>query len=119
MSRLIVLVLGMLAVAAPALGAASGRIRLAVVPSTVAPGGAIRVLGNAGDCPRGDTVIAISRAFPGRQFGAAGALTGRVGRGGAFSIRGRVRSRVARGRYVVTARCGGGNLGVAAYVRIS
>ena len=117
--RTLALVLGLLAVAAPALGAGNGRIRLSVVPSTVAPGGAIRVVGNAGDCPRGDTVFAISLAFPGRQFGAAGALTGRVARGGAFSIRGRVRSRVARGRYVVTARCGGGNLGVAAHVRIS
>jgi hypothetical protein len=118
MDKTIALILGVLAVAAPALGAADGRIRLAVVPPTVARGGAIRVVGNADGCPRGDTVFAISRAFPGRQFGAAGALTGRVARSGAFSIRGRVRARIARGRYVVTARCGGGNLGVAAYVRI-
>ena len=118
MRRTLALVLGVLAAAAPAPGARDGPIRLAVVPSTVPPGGAIRVVGNAGDCPRGDTVFAISRAFPGHQFGAAGALTARVARGGGFSIRGRVRARVARGRYLVTARCGGGNLGVAAHVRI-
>jgi hypothetical protein len=103
-----------LALASPA-GAA--RVRIAVFPAVASPGAAIRVVGNAGSCPRGDTVAAISAAFPGHAFG-KGALSGRVRAGGAFTIRGHVRARARPGRYVVTARCGGGNLGVAAYLRV-
>lgn len=97
--------------------ASPAHTRLAVTPATVRPGGVVLVTGNAAPCPRGDTVFAISRAFPGHAYG-EGALTGRVRAGGAFSIRGRVRRTIRAGRYAVTARCGGGNLGVQAFVRI-
>ena len=100
---------------APAAGA---RVRLAVAPRIVSPGGAISVTGNAGSCRAGNVVFAISRAFPGRAFGGEGALTARVRRGGGFAVHGRVRRGLRAGRYVVTARCGGGNLGVSAVVRV-
>ena len=106
------LLAGSVAAAAPA------RVRLAVVPSPVSPGAAVRVVGNAGSCPAGSSVFALSRAFPGRQFGGWGALSGRVGAGGSFAIRGHVRSALRAGRYAVTARCAGGNLGVTAHVRV-
>src|SRR3954463_250092 len=106
----------LLAVASAA--AAPARVSLAVVPSAVPAGAAVRVVGNAGSCPAGNAVTAISRAFPGRQFGGEGAFMGRVRRGGSFAIRGRVRSTLHAGRYAVTARCGGGNLGVTAFVRV-
>ena len=99
------------------LAGALSAVHLAVVPGTVSPGAAVKVVGNAGICPAGSTVLAISKAFPGHAYG-AGALTGRVASGGAFTIRGHVRSSLKPGRYVVTARCGGGNLGVAASVTI-
>ena len=110
------LLLGLTALVAAAPAAAS-RVHLAVLPATVSPGAAIRVVGNAGTCHVGDQVAAISSAFPGHQFG-KGALYGRVVAGGGFTIHGHVRSGLHAGRYVVTARCGGGNLGVAAHVRV-
>jgi hypothetical protein len=63
-------------------------------------------------------VTAISRAFPGHAFGAAGTLSGRVRAGHAFSFSGRLRRTLKPGLYAVTARCGGGNLGVAVRVRV-
>jgi hypothetical protein len=110
------LVLGLAAV--PTALAAAVHVRLEVSPTTVAAGGRIRVFGNAAPCRAGSTVIAISQAFPGHAYG-KGTLTGRVTRGGNFSITGHVRSGLHRGRYVVGARCGGGNLGVSAYIHIS
>src|SRR4051812_25398849 len=103
-------------IAAPAVAAA--RVSLTVVPSTVPAGAAVRVVGNARSCPVGNAVTAISGAFPGRQFGGEGAFVGHVRRGGSFAIDGHVRSALRAGRYPVTARCGGGNLGVTAYVRV-
>jgi hypothetical protein len=46
------------------------------------------------------------------------AFFARVRAGGAFAVAGKVRATAHPGRYVVTARCGGGNLGVAAYLRV-
>ncbi|HET7572904.1 MAG TPA: hypothetical protein VFJ77_09600 [Gaiellaceae bacterium] len=91
--------------------------QLAVTPSTAAPGALVRIHGNAGACPAGDTVTAISSAFPGHAYG-KGALTGRVRAHGAFSFTGHLRKGAKPGRYAVTARCGGGNLGVVAHVRV-
>ncbi|HVS84946.1 MAG TPA: hypothetical protein VHD91_04890 [Gaiellaceae bacterium] len=96
---------------------ALSAVHLAVVPGAVAPGAAVKVVGNAGTCPAGNVVTAISAAFPGHAFG-MGTLTGRVVTGGAFTIRGHVRKGLKAGRYTVTARCGGGNFGVTAFVRI-
>jgi hypothetical protein len=109
-------VLAGLAVVGSALGSAP-RPRLAVKPGRAAPGGAVRIVGTAGDCPSGSTVTAISRAFPGHAFG-EGTLSGRVGANHRFTIHGRLRRTVRPGRYVVGARCGGGNLGVSAHVRV-
>lgn len=97
--------------------AGATHVRIAVSPTTVAPGGRVVVFGDAAPCPAGSTVTVISRAFPGHAFG-EGTLTGRVRRGGGFSLSGHVRSGLARGRYAVDARCGGGNLGVTAYIRV-
>jgi hypothetical protein len=91
---------------------------LHVTPTRVAPGGTVRVYGNADGCPRGDVVTIISRAFPGHAFAGIGAISARVRAGGAFSATGRVRRHAKRGRYGITARCGGGNLGVAVYLRV-
>jgi hypothetical protein len=69
-------------------------------------------------CRRGETVSLISRLFPGHAFGGEGAISTLVRSGGRFTRSFRVRRTTARGRYVITARCGGGNLGVAAHLRV-
>jgi hypothetical protein len=103
--------------AAVAVSALASPRRLVVAPATVSPGGVVHVSGNASPCAKGSTVFAISAAFPGKAYG-QGTLTGRVAAHGAFSFRGHVRRTLEAGRYVVTARCGGGNLGVTATIRV-
>ena len=98
--------------------AAPSRISLRVRPTIVAPGALVRVSGNADGCPRGDVVMALSRAFAGPGFAGLGGISARVRARGAFSGTGRVRRYAAPGRYRVTARCGGGNLGVSAFLRV-
>jgi hypothetical protein len=97
---------------------ASGAF-LHVRPSTAPRGSAVVFTGSvAQGCARGDQVTLISRLFPGHAFGGEGAITTRVGAHGRFTRRFSVGTRVARGTYVVTARCGGGNLGVEAKLRV-
>ena len=118
MSRTLMLSLAALAglaVAGTAFGSAS-HARLAVTPGHAAPGGVIRIVGNADACT--GTVTAISAAFPGHAYG-EGTLTGTVHANHTFVIRGRLSRNAHAGRYSVGARCGGGNLGVATYVRVS
>jgi len=93
-------------------------VTLRVRPAAVSPGAQVRVSGNAAGCPRGDTVMVLSRAFAGATFAGVGMIPARVREGGAFAATGRVRRFARDGRYVVTARCGGGNLGVTAHLRV-
>jgi len=99
-------------------GAATSKVSLHVSPAIVSPGGFVHVYGNADGCPRGDAVIVLSRPFAGRPFAGVGTITARVRAGGAFSATGRVRRLARPGRYAVTARCGGGNLGVLVHIRV-
>jgi len=99
-------------------GAATSKVSLHVSPAIVSPDGLVRVYGNADGCPRGDAVIVLSRPFAGRPFAGVGTITARVRAGGAFSATGRVRRLARPGRYAVTARCGGGNLGVLVHIRV-
>ncbi|HEY5099453.1 MAG TPA: hypothetical protein VII54_05315 [Gaiellaceae bacterium] len=117
MKRLVALIVVVLLAFAAGGAALAARVDLVVSPATVAPGAAVRVIARSSPCHVGGSAVAISAAFPGRAFG-AGTLSGRVGRGGAFSIHGHVRSGVHPGRYTVGVRCGGGNLGVTAYLRV-
>jgi hypothetical protein len=117
MSRTFAVALVLLSAIAVVASATASRPRLAVRPSTVAPGGIVLLTGSAGTCSVGSTVIAISAAFPGHAYG-QGELTGRVRSGHGFSIVGHVRRGLRPGSHRVTARCGGGNLGVAATVRV-
>jgi hypothetical protein len=109
------------AVLVASIGAASALaapVHLVVRPSTVAPGGVIVVSASSSPCLSRDQVTLISTAYPGHAFGGEGAVNGKVGSHGSFSVRARVRSGLKPGRYRIGARCGGGNLGVSAYVRI-
>jgi hypothetical protein len=113
-SSLFVIALGISATSA----SAATRPSMHVSPSLVSPGGRVTVWGNADGCPGGDAVTIISRAFPGHGFAGIGAITAHVRTGGSFSATGRVRADAHKGRYGITARCGGGNLGVLVYLRV-
>jgi hypothetical protein len=102
--------------AALAVGARSSTPALHVTPSSAYRGSMVMFTG-AG-CSRGETVFLISRVFPGHAFGGEGAITTIARYGGHFTRSFRVRRTTRRGRYVITARCGGGNLGVAAHLRV-
>jgi len=95
----------------PAVALASPALH--VKPKRVHAGERTRVFGNAGDCPAGDRVTLISHAFPKRhEFAGVPAVFARVRSNGNFSKRVRIPRSKAPGRYRITGRCGGGNLGV-------
>jgi hypothetical protein len=89
--------------------------RLTVRPTAVARGGLVTVSGRG--CSAGETVYLISPAFVGNAFVPHSVAT-RARSTGAFSRLVRIRTSVHRGRYLITGRCGGGNLGVAAALRV-
>ena len=100
--------------------AAASAPSLHVRPTTAARGTTVRFFGSVGTgCPRGDAVTLISKVFPNHAFGGAGAIYTPVRAGGAFSRRYVVPRRTARGLYRISARCGGGNLGVTARLRVT
>jgi uncharacterized repeat protein (TIGR01451 family)/CSLREA domain-containing protein len=95
------------------------RASLHVKPSRVRAGAKTRVFGNAGACRRGNRVTLISRAFsPAHKFAGVPAIFATVKAGGAFSTRTRIPVTRGARRYLVTARCGGGNLGVTTHLRV-
>jgi hypothetical protein len=99
-----------------AMSARASTPALHVTPSSVHRGG--KVMFTGAGCRRGQTVFLISRLFPGHAFGGEGAITTTARRGGYFTRSFRVRRTTPRRRYVITARCGGGNLGVEAHLRV-
>lgn len=92
---------------------------LKVTPSVVYRGHAVTIRGNAGSCPVGDSVTIISRAFPHtHDFAGVPALFAKVKTGGGFSTSTRIPAKRKPGKYGITARCGGGNLGVSAHLTV-
>lgn len=89
--------------------------RLSVQPTSVARGGTVTVSGRG--CLAGDVVYLISPPFVGNAF-VEHSVSTRARSNGTFSRRVRIRRFVHVGRYLITARCGGGNLGVAAHLRV-
>jgi hypothetical protein len=115
------LTLAVVTLATATAAAASGSsVSLKVTPAVVARGGSVTVHGNAAPCPVGDQVTIISHAFPvSHLFAGVPAVFATVRSGGAFSTRTTIPRHRKVKRYVVTARCGGGNLGVLAHVRVT
>jgi hypothetical protein len=109
----LLLSLAALALAGP-VGAATRSLH--VSPTTVARGGVVTVSGKG--CLAGDTVYLISPPFLGNAFVQHSVAT-RARANGTFSRRVRIRLSARRGRYLITARCGGGNLGIAAHLRVT
>jgi hypothetical protein len=97
----------------------SGATSLTVTPSSVVRGGAVHIRGNADGCGTGSTVFVLSRAFVHtHEFAGVSAVLARVRAGGAFSATTVITRTRRPGRYNVTARCGGGNLGVLAHLTV-
>jgi hypothetical protein len=95
-------------------------VSLAVTPSRIKRGKTIFVHGVAGGCTAGDTVTIISRAFsPVHSFAGVPAVLAPVGAAGRFSATARIPLARRPANYVVTARCGGGNLGVSAHLTVT
>jgi hypothetical protein len=104
------------ALAWPALAAGPSIV---ASPNPVHRGDVVRVHGTVPGCPRGDQVTLISRAFSHRHdFAGLPAVFARVGAHHRYSVSTRIPSRRAPRRYAITGRCGGGNLGVFATLRV-
>jgi hypothetical protein len=102
--------------AAPA--AAAGPT-LKVTPNRVHRGHIVRVHGVVPGCPRRDQVTLISRAFAHKHdFAGLPAVFARVGAHSRYSVRTRIPAARRARRYTITGRCGGGNLGVSASLRV-
>lgn len=112
------IVLAALLVLTSASATLAAPVRIVVTPATVPAGGVVVVRADQSPCRVGGQVTVISAAFPGNAFGGQGAVVGYVGHGGSFAVRAHVRASLASGVYVVTVRCGGGNLGVSGSFRV-
>ena len=92
---------------------------LHVRPSRVHAGDRVRIFGSGGGCPAGEQLLLISRAFSHRHdFAGLPAVITRIRSDGRFDTRTTIPRRRRPRRYTITARCGGGNLGVEARLRV-
>jgi len=95
------------------------RPALRVSPSSVRAGGWVHLSGYTAGCPTGELVTLISGAFPPiHDFAGLPAVYARVFDGGDFGLHVRIPSTRRRGAYTVSARCGGGNLGLFPRLRV-
>jgi hypothetical protein len=92
---------------------------IVVTPAAVRRGHSVALHGSAGGCPVGDSVTLISRAFVHtHDFAGLPAVFAKVRANGTYRTTTRIPATKRPGRYGITARCGGGNFGVLAHVRV-
>ena len=95
-------------------------VALTVRPRIVRRGASVLVSGVAGGCTAGDRVTISSHAFAAAQtFAGVPAVFAQVGSAGRFSATARIPALAGPAIYVLTARCGGGNLGVSARLTVT
>lgn len=112
--------IALIALAASAAPAVAAGTSISVTPHSVQAGKRVVVSGSAGDCPKGERVTLLSRAFSHRHdFAGVPAVFARVRSGGRFGHSVRIPAGIAPGRYSISARCGGGNLGATAQLRVT
>jgi hypothetical protein len=117
--RALVAVVVALAVLATAGVAGAAGPTINVDPHRVQRGDVVRVFGVVPGCPRGDRVTLLSRAFSHRhEFAGVPAIFATVRRGHHYSKRTTIPAGRRARRYAVHGRCGGGNLGVTAHLRV-
>ena len=106
------------ALAIPAIAAAAVP-SLVLTPPSVKRGNTVLIRGLADGCATGNTVTIISKAFVHiHDFAGLPAVRAKVTSGGVFRVTTRIPAARRPGRYAVTARCGGGNLGVLKHLRV-
>lgn len=90
-----------------------------VHPGTVRAGKKVRVFGRAGGCTTGNRVTLISDAFSSaHMFAGKNAIFATVLPGDRYSVITMIPANRVPDRYAITGRCGGGNFGVTAYLRV-
>jgi hypothetical protein len=115
-----VLALGVIALMLSAGAALAATPSLSATPAVVEQGHMVTLRGSAGGCPAGDTVFVLSHAFARTHtFAGVPAVLARVRPNGRFLATTRIPTLKPPGRYGVTARCGGGNLGVQAHLKVT
>jgi hypothetical protein len=95
-----------------ATAASSASASLSVSATRVSQGGAVTV---SGRCEPNTSGVVISRAFlhnATHDFAGVGAVSFTTGTSGRFQVVASIPDTRAVGTYTVTARCGGGNLGI-------
>jgi hypothetical protein len=105
-------------VAAPALAATP---TIHATPKRVERGHRLHVFGRVPGCPRRGSVTLVSTAFrhdAAHDFAGVGAVFARQHAHHRFSVRPRIPATRAPGRYSVSGRCGGANIGVTARFRV-
>ena len=119
--RVLTLILVVLAASvSAAAGSLLARPSLKLTPNPVKAGHALAIRGSADGCPVGDTVTLISHAFPATHtFAGVPAVLTHVRAGGSFHTKTTIPSAKHAGVYSVTARCGGGNLGVLVHLHVT
>ena len=117
--RVLVSVAALVAALATAATATAGVPSLTLTPSSVKRGNTVLIKGSADGCAVGDRVFIISRAFVhAHDFAGLPAVLAKVKYGGSFRVTTRIPATKRPGRYRVTARCGGGNLGILKYLTV-
>jgi hypothetical protein len=97
-----------------------GSVSIKVSPTSVQAGKVVKVSGSVGTgCGKGDPVTLISKAFAHKhEFAGVSAIYAMPGKGGAFSTTTTIPKTRKAGTYTITGRCGGGNLGVEATLKV-
>jgi hypothetical protein len=105
--------------AAIASAAVASGSSISASPNPVHRGHIVRVHGVVPGCTHGDQVTLISKAFSHRrEFAGVSAVFATVGSHGDYSVRTKIPAARKPGTYVISGRCGGGNLGVSASLRV-
>lgn len=98
---------------------AATKSTIKVTPSQVYAGNSVRVYGNAANCPRGDRVRLLSRAFShAHMYNGVPVIYATSGTAGAYSVHTTIPLARAQNRYQITGRCAGHTLGVTAYLQV-
>jgi hypothetical protein len=109
-------VLAGFAVSASALAAGPS---IHITPGTVHAGQRVQLSGSAGGCQVGDRVTLLSAAFsPRHEFAGVPAVFARVRTDGHYGHSVLIPRARRPGRYSISGRCGGGNFGVTAHLRV-
>ena len=101
--------------------AAAGAASINVSPSSVPAGGTVTLSGSAAEgCSSGDTVTLISPVFGDQhEFAGVPAVLTTADNNVHYSVSTQIPSSRVPGNYTITARCGGGNLGVQASLQVT